>query len=56
MRALPLALEIILEVQRKKSNEKITRKKKKLSNLQNVSFPLWISLSFKPHNFFIHFK
>jgi hypothetical protein len=30
---LPQALEIIFEVQMKRSNEKITRKRKKLSNL-----------------------
>jgi hypothetical protein len=33
MGALPQALEIIFEVQRKRSNEKIPRKKKKLFNL-----------------------
>jgi hypothetical protein len=36
MGVLPEALEIILEVQRKRSNEKITSKKEKLSNLQNM--------------------
>jgi hypothetical protein len=38
MGALPQALEIVFEVQRKRSNEKITRKKKKLSNLRNAFF------------------
>jgi hypothetical protein len=33
MGALPQALEIIFEVQRKRINEKITKKRKKLSNL-----------------------
>jgi hypothetical protein len=33
MRALPQALEIIFEIERKRSNEEITKKKKKLSNL-----------------------
>jgi hypothetical protein len=38
MGALPQALEIIFEVQGKRSNEKITRRKNKLSKLQNVFF------------------
>jgi hypothetical protein len=33
MGMLPQALEIIFEVQMKRSNEKIARKRKKLSNL-----------------------
>jgi hypothetical protein len=51
------ALEIIFEVQTKRSNEKITRKNK-LFNLQNTFFSIFFSLTFKPHNFFIffHFK
>jgi len=36
MGALPQALEIISQMQRKMINEKITRKKKKLSNLYNM--------------------
>jgi hypothetical protein len=36
MAVLPQTLEIIFEMQRKRSNEKITRKKKKPSNLQNT--------------------
>jgi hypothetical protein len=58
MEVLPQALEIIFKVQRKWSNEKITRKKKKLFNLQNVFFKknsLWIPLTFKPHNFLISY-
>jgi hypothetical protein len=43
---LPQALEIIFEVQRKRSNEKVTRKKKP-SNLQNTFF----FLSFDPSYF-----
>jgi hypothetical protein len=38
MGALPQALEIIFEVQRKRSNEKTNKKKIKHSNLQNVFF------------------
>jgi len=34
----PQALEIVFEVQRKRSNEKIMKKKQKLSNLQNAFF------------------
>jgi len=45
MKALPQALEFIFEVQRKKSNGKISRRKNKLFNLQNTLkkffFPLW---------------
>ncbi len=44
MGVLPQALGIIFEVQRKKSNEKIRKKKKKLSNLQNVFFCFSFSL------------
>jgi hypothetical protein len=36
MGVLPQALEIIFEVQRKRSNEKNSKKKSKLSNSQNV--------------------
>jgi hypothetical protein len=43
MGTLPQGLEIIFEVQRKMSNEKITKKKKN-SNLQNkIFFPLNLS-------------
>jgi hypothetical protein len=56
MRALPEALEIIFEVQRKRSNEKIARRK--------ISFPihkmhffsffsLWNPPTFKASNFLI---
>jgi hypothetical protein len=38
MGALPQALEIIFEVQRKKNNDKSNKKKNKHFNLQNVFF------------------
>jgi hypothetical protein len=38
MGALPQALEIIFEVQRKKSNKKSSKKKRKLSKLQNTFY------------------
>jgi hypothetical protein len=44
MRALPQALEIVFKVQMKRSNEKIARKKKKLSNSQNALFFFFFSL------------
>jgi hypothetical protein len=58
MRALPQATEIIFEVQRKRSNERIKTTKNKLFSLQNtIFFPyLWTPPTFKPHNFLIHFK
>jgi hypothetical protein len=65
MGALPQALEIIFEVQGKRSNEKINKKKKKkkLSNLQNMFFFLFFII-FGPRLlsnlitflFLIHFK
>jgi hypothetical protein len=46
MGVLPQALEIIFEVQQmKRSNEKITRKIKKLSNLQTIFFSFFFSLN-----------
>jgi hypothetical protein len=57
MGALPQALEIIFKVQTKKSNEKITRRKNKVLNVENVLFsPLWTPNIFKPHNFYISFS
>jgi hypothetical protein len=38
MGELPEALEVILEVQRKKSNEKITRKQKSFSTYKTCFF------------------
>jgi hypothetical protein len=61
MGALPEALEIIFEVQRKRNNEK-NNTKNKLSNLQDgFSFFLfapffWTSLTLKPHNFLISYS
>ncbi len=57
MGTLPQVLEIIFEVQRKMSNEKITRKKISFSNLQNIFFVFILDPTFKPHNFLflIHF-
>jgi hypothetical protein len=43
MKTLPQALKIIFEVQRKRSNEKITRKE--------ISFP-----TYKTHNFLIFYS
>jgi hypothetical protein len=55
MGVLPQALEIMFEVQMKRSNKRITRGKKKLFNLQNVCaffFPsLWTPHTLEPHNF-----
>jgi hypothetical protein len=57
MRVLPQALEIIFEVQRKRCNEKITRKKKAFQLTKFVFFsPLWISPIFKPHSFLIFYS
>jgi hypothetical protein len=61
MGALPQALEIIFEVQRKRINEKITKRKNKLSNLENMFFfflfsSLWTLLTFKLHNFLISYS
>jgi hypothetical protein len=44
MGALPQALEIIFEVQRKTNNEKTNKKKNKHFNLQNVFFLVPFSL------------
>jgi hypothetical protein len=46
MGVLSQALEIIFEKQMKRSNEKIVRKKKKLSNSQNINFFLFLDLSY----------
>jgi hypothetical protein len=61
MGALPEALEIIFEVQRKRNNEK-NNKKNKLFKLQDgfsfFLFPpfFWTPLTLKPHNFFISYS
>ncbi len=54
--SVPCYMEIIFEVQRKMSNKKITRRKKKLSNVFFVFYFHWTASTFKPHNFLIHFK
>jgi hypothetical protein len=52
MGALPQALEIIFELQMKRSNEKLTRKKKAFQLIKHVFFfSLWTPLTFKVHNF-----
>jgi hypothetical protein len=56
MGALPQALEIIFEVQMKKSNKKKVARKKKNSNSQNVCAffsSFWTPLIFKAFNFLI---
>ncbi len=56
---LPHALEITFEVQRKRSNEKITRKKKAFQLIICGFFlfsSLWTPLTFKPHNFLISYS
>jgi hypothetical protein len=49
MTALPRALEIIFEVQRKKSNEKINKKKKNFSTCKTQIF--FFSFSLDPPYF-----
>jgi len=57
MEALPRALEIIFEVQRKKNNEKITRRKISFRTYKTgFFFWLWTSLIFKLHNFLISYS
>ncbi len=57
---LPQVLEIIFEMQRKMSNEKITRKKKvfqlRKHGFFSFFFPLWTLPTFKPHNFLISYS
>jgi hypothetical protein len=54
MGALPQALEIIFEVQMKRSNEKIARKKKVFQLTKSVFFfSFWTHLIFKAFNFLI---
>jgi hypothetical protein len=59
MGALPQALEIIFEVQRKRSNEKITRKKKAFQLTKCLLFFIFGSLLLSNlinFLFFIHLK
>jgi hypothetical protein len=58
MGALPQALEILFEVQIKRSNEKITRRKISFPTYKLGVFffpPLWAFPIFKLHNFFLFF-
>jgi hypothetical protein len=52
MRALPQALEIIFEVQMKRSNQKIVRKKKAFQLTKYIFFPFFFSLD---HSYFQSF-
>jgi hypothetical protein len=55
MGTLLQVLEIIFEVQRKMSSEKITRKEINFSTYKTFFFSicfLWTPPNFKPHNFF----
>jgi hypothetical protein len=58
MGALPQGSEIIFEVQRKMSNEKITRKEISFSTYKTpfFSFFLWTHPTFKSHNFLISYS
>jgi hypothetical protein len=60
MKALPQALEIIFEMQRKKSNEKLTKKRSKLFAYKTQFLNFFLSLDpfpiFKPHNFLISYS
>jgi hypothetical protein len=48
-------LKIIFEVQRKMSNEKITRREVNFPNYKTC-FCFWTSPIFKPHNFLISYS
>jgi hypothetical protein len=52
MGAVPQALEIVFEVQRKRSNEKITRKKKKAFQLTKCVFFFFFVLYFLDPSYF----
>jgi hypothetical protein len=61
MGVLPQALEIIFEMQRKRSNEKIIRKKKVFSTYKMYYLFIYFlfsldPLTFKPHNFIIFYS
>jgi hypothetical protein len=61
MEVLPQALEITFEMQRKMSNEKITRNKKKNFPTYKTCFffffpPLWTPFIFKLNNFLISYS
>jgi hypothetical protein len=54
MRTLPQVLKINFELQRKMSNEKITRKIT-FQLIKHIFF-LWTPPTFKPHNFLIFYS
>jgi hypothetical protein len=59
MKTLPQVLEIIFQVQRKMSNEKITRREINFQLTKQVFFPfffLWTPPTFKPHYFLISYS
>jgi hypothetical protein len=59
MGALPQALEIIFEVQKKRCNENIIRRKISLPTNKTCFlpfFPLWTPSTFKPHDFLISYS
>jgi hypothetical protein len=58
MGALPQALEIIFEVQIKRINKKLARKKKKNFNSQNafIFSSFWTPLNFIASNFLISYS
>jgi hypothetical protein len=60
MGALPQALEILFALQRKRSNEKIARKKKSFSfhktHFFSFLFSLWTPPTFKAFNFLISYS
>ncbi len=53
---LPQILEIIFEVQRKMSNEKITRKKNVFQLTKHILLFFGTIPTFKPHNVFIYYS
>jgi hypothetical protein len=56
MGVLLQTLEIIFEVQTKRTNEKVTRREMNFPTYKTCFFPffsLWIPPTFKPHNFLI---
>jgi hypothetical protein len=53
MGVLPQVLEIKFEVQMKRINEKLARKKKSFSTHKMSFFSLWIPPAFKAFNFLI---
>jgi hypothetical protein len=59
MKVLPQALKIIFEMQRKRSNEKLTKRKISFSLTKHNFFifsSLWTPPIFKPHNFLISYS